>query len=67
MSDASVRSNSRGNAAPGRAGGGHLATVVFLSRFFGVLCFGLVLSLSVLVLSLIHITKEAEVNSVLVT
>ena len=25
MSDASVRSNSRGNAAPGRAGGGHLA------------------------------------------
>ncbi|MBR4126661.1 MAG: type IV secretion system protein [Alphaproteobacteria bacterium] len=54
---------SRGNAATG----GRLSTFMWLSRFFSMLCFGLILSCSVLALSLIHIAKEAEVDSVLVT
>lgn len=40
---------------------------MWLSRFFSVVCFFLMTSVTVLALSLIHMTKEAEVNSVLVT
>ena len=69
MSKASVRQNtnkhagSRGTSAPGS----RLSTFMWLSRFFNALCFILVLTGSVLSLSLLHITKEAEVDSVLVT
>ena len=68
VSKASVRTRNNSRApASGKTEGGHLATFMWLSRFFSILCFSLVLSSSVLALSLIHITKEAEVNSVLVT
>ena len=66
---ASVRANANKTAASREdvATGGRLSTFMWLSRFFSVLCFGLLLSSSVLALSLIHIAKEAEVDSVLVT
>lgn len=69
MSKASVRKNTNKTAGSGgkHAEGGRLATFMWLSRFFNILCFVLVFSGSVLALSLLHITKEAEVNSVLVT
>ncbi|MBO4520361.1 MAG: type IV secretion system protein [Alphaproteobacteria bacterium] len=69
MSKASVRqeTNKTAGSERPRATGGRLAIFMFLSRFFNVLCFILVLSCSVLSLSLIHIAKEADVSSVLVT
>ena len=68
VSKASVRTRNNGRTPPsGKTAGGHLATFMWLSRFISILCFSLILSSSVLALSLIHITKEAEVNSVLVT
>lgn len=69
MSNASVRQNIKKAAALGMpaANGSRLSMFMWLSRFFSVLCFFLVTSLAVLALSLIHITKELEVNSVLVT
>ncbi len=69
MSNASVRQNVKKTAALGMPAenGGRLSMFMWLSRFFSVLCFFLVTSLAVLALSLIHITKELEVNSVLVT
>ena len=70
VSKASVRKNT-GRTAPFRKkeaeNEGRLATFMWLSRFFSIFCFASVLSCSVLALSLIHIAKEAEVNSVLVT
>ena len=69
MSNASVRKNIKKAAALGMppANGDRISTFMWLSRFFSMLCFFLVISLTILALSLIHITKEAEVNSVLVT
>ena len=69
MSNASVRQNIKKAAALGMppADGGRISTFMWLSRFFSVLCFFLMTTLAALSLSLIHITKEAEVNSVLVT
>ena len=69
MSNASVRQNIKKAAALGMppADGGRISTFMWLSRFFSVLCFFLMTTLVALALSLIHITKEAEVNSVLVT
>ena len=69
MSKASVRkkvnesAGSKGNPAEK----GRLSTFMWLSRFFCALCFSLVATASVLALSLLHITKEADVYSVLVT
>ena len=69
MSNASVRQNIKKAAALGMppADDGRMSTFMWLSRFFSVLCFFLMTTLAALSLSLIHITKEAEVNSVLVT
>lgn len=69
MSNASVRQNIKKTAASGMppASGEGMSVFMWLSRFFSVLCFFLMISLVTLALSLIHITKEAEVNSVLVT
>ena len=69
VSKASVRKkmNNRAPSSGNETASGRLATFVWLSRFFSVLCFSLILSSSVLALSLIHIAKEAEVDSVLVT
>lgn len=69
MLNASVRQNIKKAAALGMppADGGRISTFMWLSRFFSVLCFFLMTTLVALALSLIHITKEAEVNSVLVT
>ena len=69
MSNASVRPNVRKSAGLGKppADGGRVSTFIWLSRFFSVLCFALVVSAVVFALSLIHISKEAEVDSVLVT
>ncbi|MBO4644724.1 MAG: type IV secretion system protein [Alphaproteobacteria bacterium] len=69
MSKASVRQETNKTAGSGgtQAVSGRLAVFMWLSRFFNVLCFTLVFSCSVLSLSLIHIAKEADVSSVLVT
>lgn len=69
MSNASVRKNIRKTAPLGTrpVEGEGVSTFMWLSRFFSVLCFFLMTTLVTLSLSLIHITKEAEVNSVLVT
>lgn len=69
MSKASVRqkTNKTAGSAGSRAASGRLATFMWLSRFFSILCFVLVFSCSVLSLSLLHIAKEADVDSVLVT
>ena len=69
VSKASVRRKSHNRAPSPESGtvGSRLATFMWLSRFFSILCFSLVLSSSVLALSMIHIAKEAEVDSVLVT
>ncbi len=69
VSKASVRkkTNNRAPSSGSETAGGRLATFMWLSRFFSLLCFSLILSSSVLALSLIHIAKEAEVDSVLVT
>lgn len=69
MSKASVRKNTSKSAGSGggRAEGGRMAKFMWLSRFFNVLCFVLVFTASVQALSLIHMAKESEVNSVLVT
>lgn len=69
MSKASVRKNTNRTAGSGgaHAESGRLSTFMWLSRFFNGLCFLLVLSGSVLALSLLHLTKEADVASVLVT
>lgn len=69
MSKASVRKKTRNSAGSkgNRAEKGNLSTFMWLSRFFSILCFSLVTSGSVLALSLLHITKEADVYSVLVT
>ena len=68
-SNASVRQNIKKTEAlkAPSAEGGRLSTFMWLSRFFGGVCFLLTTSVAVLSLSLIHITKEAEVNTVLVT
>ena len=68
--NASVRKNINKSAVFGEGQaekGGRLATFMWLSRFFNALCFLLVFTASVLSLSLIHIAKEADVDSVLVT
>jgi len=69
VSKASVRqkTNKTAGSAGSRAASGRLATFMWLSRFFSILCFVLVFSCSVLSLSLLHIAKEADVDSVLVT
>ena len=66
-SNASVRKNPRKTVPSGQSKSGHLSTYMWLSRFFNVICFVFVGTSSVLALSLLHLTKEAEVDSVLVT
>lgn len=68
ISNAPERSKARksaGKMAPPE--GGRMSTFMWLARFFSVLCFALMTSVSILALSLIHITKEAEVHPVLAT
>ena len=70
MPNASVRKNMNKSAPSGREqaeNGSRLSTFMWLSRFFNALCFLLVFTASVLSLSLIHIAKEADVDTVLVT
>lgn len=70
MSDANVRgktgSRSSGGGRP--SGGVDRATqFMWLSRIFGGICFAVVTSATVLALSLIHLTSEAEANALLVS
>lgn len=69
VSKASVRKNQSKHAGSGteRVESGRIVKFIWLARFFNVLCFALVLTASVLALSLLHMAKESEVNSVLVT
>ena len=69
MSKASVRKKTKNSVGSGRGRTekGNLSTYMWLSRFFSVFCFSLVTTGTVLALSLLHITKSADVYSVLVT
>lgn len=68
VSTASVPAKQQKTAAKGSppvVPGGHATSLMWLSRIFGLVCFALVASVTVLSLSLIHLTKEAETNSLL--
>ena len=68
MSNASVRKKSGKIAAwKKERATSRISAFMWLSRFFSMLCFVLVFTGSVLALSLLHMTKEAEVDSVLAT
>ncbi len=69
MSNASVRENIKKAATLGMppADGKRITTFMWLSRIFAFICFFLMTSVAVLALSLIHISKEADVFPVLVT
>ena len=69
VSKASVRKKTKNSVGSGggRTEKGNLSTYMWLSRFFSVFCFSLVTTGTVLALSLLHITKSADVYSVLVT
>ncbi len=65
MPTANARAKTNKSAAARNSG--HGDAYRWLSRFFAAVCFALVTTVTVLSLSLLHLTGEADVDSVLVT